>query len=268
MKFQTIGLSDLEEQLVAPAEKSNVLLMLKQDIKQYEWSEGIHNIRLLPQPVGATESWTKLIKYCYLPKSEPGALYGYFVFTEEQAALNTKLQSYLYNSPWESRMKRVKVNPDGIDFGIKYRAIFSGFNYLDPDPKISPILLPANSPRPSQNARIQVGTKIKNFINEKDINGDFKYGDLVNLDSGRIIQFNITGEAMRREYNLSVDASAPMVDSTGAILPKYSKILDEVVPFEELINFQSDEKFKEMVMTKLPAALQVDIATRFFTEIQ
>lgn len=243
---------------------SKLFLLLKDGYTQYDFTEGTHNLRLVPQPNNAKETWSGLIPYCYLNKSITPSCYGYFAFTEDQVKKNREVQSYLYNSDWASRMKRAKQNPTGIDLGIKYRAIFYGFNYSDPDPKMLPILLPANAPKATQ-GRIQVGTRIKQFMYEKDIHGKYKHGDLVNLDSGKIVQITVTGSGDRREYIPSVDAVAPLIDDNGYVLPRYQSLITQVNAFEDIIAYHSDEVFEQMIMAKLHDVMKDDIKQRFFS---
>lgn len=251
------------EQARASSGSAKLFLLLKEGNTQYEFTEGTHNLRLVPQPADAKDTWTGLIQYCYLSKQVTPSFYGYFAFTEEQAKLNREIQNYLYNSKWEPRMKRAQKNPTGIDFGIKYRAIFYGFNYSDPDPKMSPILLPANAPR-AGTTRLQVGTRIKQFMYEKDIHGNYKHGDLVNLDSGRIIQITVTGSKDRTEYIPSVDAVAPLVDDSGNVLARYESLIKQVRPFEDIIAYHDNEVFEQIIMAKLHEDMRDDIRARFF----
>lgn len=245
---------------------SKLFLLLKEGVKQYEFVEGTHNLRLVPQPNGAKETWTWLLKYCYLNKAITPNHFGMFAFTEEQAEKNREIQTYLYQSAWGPRMKRAKINPNGIDLGIKYRAMFYGFNYSEPAPQMLPILLPANAPKAPPGTRIQVGTRLKQFIYEKDIHNNYKYGDLVNLDGGRVIQINVVGSGDRREYIPSVDAVAPLVDASGNIIPRFESLITQVRPFEDVINYQSNEAFEDMILAKLHEDMREDIKTRFFSK--
>jgi len=82
-------------------------------------------------------------------------------------------------------------NRNGISLSLKYRGIFMGFDHADPHPRVQPVSLPSSGFRPKSKSPLQAATVLNGYILEKDSAGNSKYGDIVDLDSGRLIGIEI-----------------------------------------------------------------------------
>lgn len=208
-------------------------------------SGGTYYFRLLAQPMGAKKSWTITVPYFYMDPLKTPGFKGYVPLSPEQSDLLDQIRAALYKHPeYGLRMKR-KTNVNGTDLSPKYRQVFMGFIYTDPNPQVKPIVLPASNPQLKE-GRIQAGTAIVQFIYELDFKGQPKYGPLTDEKTGRLIKVEVVGESDRREYKVSVDQEAPTNE------PKFMALIDQVQAFENILNYPTTESFVEILKARLP----------------
>jgi hypothetical protein len=202
-------------------------------------------VRLLPQPEDALNSWSVTVPYIYLdPNTTPGHR-GYLALTTSQATLVDNARRALYSNPEFSPMMACETNRNGISLSLKYRGIFMGFDHADPDPRVMPISLPSSGFRPKSKKPLQAATVLNGYMLEKDSAGESKYGDIVDLDSGRLIVIEILGMSKdRREYVVSVDRVYPI----GAEL---EHLLAQIRKFEDLLSYQPDSVVYEILRLRL-----------------
>ncbi len=221
--------------------------MFKPGFEAFQFaSSGKYYFRLLGQPIGAKHSWYVTVPYMYFDALKTPGLRGVLPLTEAQENFLASVRSQAYKDPiFGNRMKK-NANPNGLDLGTKYRNAFMGFVYNDTSPEVKPIILPASNPKQKE-GRIQVGTQITQYMYEVDINGNLKYGSIVNSETGKLVCLEVSGEGTRREYKSSVELTlAPITE------PKYAPLIDQVVAFEDIICYVSNEDFLGAIQARLP----------------
>ena len=202
-------------------------------------------VRLLPQPEDAQYSWSVTVPYLYLdPNTTPGHR-GYLALTTAQTVVIDNARRALYSHPDFAPMMASETNRNGISLSVKYRGIFMGFDHTDSDPRVQPISLPSSGFRPKSKKPLQAATVLNGYMLEKDSAGESKYGDIVDLDSGRLIVIEILGTSKdRREYVVSVDRVHPI----GAEL---EHLLAQIRKFEDLLSYQPDSVVYEAMRLRL-----------------
>lgn len=231
--------------------------LFKDGTMSFPFKEGKFFFRLLPQPADAENSWFLTLPYVYMDPSVTPAHMGYFPMTQKQEAILGEIRSTLYRTPAYAPRMRSKDNPTGVDLGVKYRTVFLGFMFNDSDPKVQPIVMPSNGYGVNMpQGRLQAGTAITRFMFEADFSGKPKYGNIVDIDTGRLICVEVKGNNDRREYLPTVDASAPLTDA------RYDHLLNQVRKFEDLIDYHTDEDFLNIVQLRLPVDMYEFVASR------
>lgn len=212
----------------------------------FDFKSNRHFLRLLPQPEDALNSWSVTVPYLYLDANTTPGHRGYLALTTPQATLVDNARRALYSHPDFGPLMASESNRNGISLSLKYRGVFLGFDYADPNPRIQPISLPSNGfSRPKGNGRLQAATVINGFMLERDSAGQSKYGDIVDLDTGRLIGIEIMGASKdRREYVVSVDRVFP-------IGPELEHLLSQVRRFEDILAFNPDSVVFETLRLRL-----------------
>ena len=202
-------------------------------------------LRLLPQPEDALNSWSATVPYLYLdPNSTPGHR-GYLALTTSQAMLVDSARRALYSHPDFGQSMACETNRNGISLSLKYRGIFMGFDHADPNPRVQPVSLPSSGFKAKSKGPLQAAAVLNGFLLEKDSAGQPKYGDIVDLDGGRLIGIEILGTSKdRREYVVSVDRVFPI----GIEL---EHLLGQVQRFEDVLSYQADPVIYEILRLRL-----------------
>ena len=202
-------------------------------------------VRLLPQPEDAQYSWSVTVPYLYLdPNTTPGHR-GYMALTTAQTVVIDNARRALYSHPDFGPLMANEANRNGISLSVKYRGLFMGFDHADPNARVMPISLPSSGFRPKNKSPLQAATVLNGFMLEKDSTGQSKYGDIVDLDTGRLIGIEILGASKdRREYAVSVDRVYPI----GAEL---EHLLSQVRRFEDILAFNDDNVVHEILRLRL-----------------
>ena len=231
--------------------------LFKDGIMSFPFKEGKFFFRLLPQPADAENSWFLTLPYVYMDPSVTPAHMGYFPMTQKQEAILGEIRSTLYRTPQFASRMRSRENPNGVDLGVKYRTVFLGFLFNDSDPKVQPVVMPSNGYGVNMpQGRLQAGTAVTRFMFESDYSGKPKYGNIVDIDSGRLICVEVKGNNDRREYITTVDAPAPLTDA------RYDHLLNQVRKFEDIIDYHPDEDFLNIIQLRLPEEMFNFVAPR------
>ena len=209
---------------------------------------GVRYLRLLPQPQESEDTYCHMVPYLYITEKEIPRTRGYMALTHKQAEFLSMAVDMFRSNPQFKDLLRTQNNPSGISLYPKYRELFLGFNAKDPEKKLYIIVLPSNgyTPNPSQ---IQAGTKIKQFPFERYESGELKYGDIFDVENGNLIKIETMGESDRTSYHPSVDRKFPLTD------PEFEQVLDEVVPFSELISYATQKQFLIFLRSVLTDAM-------------
>lgn len=140
-----------------------------------------------------------------------------------------------------------KTNPEGASFWARPKVLFLGFDVAASDPKVMPYLFPGtNTYSKDKNAQVGAGTIIQNFSFDLDFQGNIKYGDIFDIETGRAIRLDVSNAGkMLQKITPSVDAVYPIHE-------KQYFLLEEIVSFDDVINYATLQEMVEYTKDALP----------------
>ena len=226
------------------------LNQFKKEFQPFRFLTGRTGIRFLPQPVHAAHDW--YIPLPYLALSQEGK-FRYVYMSKDQAGMVAEIVNGLYAHPELSKRMAKRENPDGVLIKTRYRNGFLGFNCDKRSPTshervpdgLTFYLLPAS---PYGTHRKAVGTEIINYPTSVNPATGLPLGSIVDLDTGRSVYVDVTTSSSHPfpEYHVHIG------DQLSLHYAMYEPVLRQIVPFENIIEYNGDDEFREVLGTYLP----------------
>lgn len=250
-RFKRPDLDKEKEKQDAEFAANNIqrLTLVNDKLPQMKLSQaGTRYLRLLPQTEDSEDTFSHMLAFVYIDQKKLSNYTGYMALTPKQTeflriaraifAADENFRDLLYS----------RNNRTGIDLMPRYKELFLGFLQKDPEKQLYVIILPSNgyNPKPTQ---IQAGTRIKQFPFEKSMSGKLVYGNIFDIEHGRLIKLETSGDGDKTTYTPSVDEEYPLTD------PEFDAVLSKVIPFSELITYASQKLFLMFLRSTLTDAM-------------
>lgn len=251
-RFKKPDLDKEKERQDAELAANNIqrLTLVNEKLPQLKLSQaGTRYIRLLPQTEESEDTFSHMLAFVYVDSKKIPNHSGYMALTQKQSDfLRTARAIFLGDDRFRDLMYSRERNPSGIELMPRYKELFLGFLQKDPEKQLYVIILPSNgyNPKPTQ---LQAGTKIKQFPFEKSMSGKLVYGDIFDIEHGRLIKLETSGDGDKTTYTPSVDEEYPLTD------PEFDEVLSKVVPFSEIITYASQKLFLMYLRSSLTDAM-------------
>lgn len=219
------------------------------DIKPYRFEEGSNLLRLLPQL--ATSKYPNYLDVSALGfYDESLPIRGTFRIMEEQNWILGKMFKLLRSHNDFKYRLWSRENEGGISFNPRPKVVFLGFNINDPARKVVPIILPGTLSYPAKDGKArtpQAGTRITQFVYDTDINGNLRYGDIFDVEEGRVVRVDVTNAGtIRVKYEPSVDAAYPITSAS------FGPVLDQIKDYNEVVNEPTVAELVTVIKSYLP----------------
>lgn len=223
--------------------------LLKQGVMPYKYEEGTNLLRLLPQ--WAESPYPNFLEVNVLSFfDEMLPIRGTFRVTEENSWILSRMYKLLRAHPEFKHRLWSKENELGISFNPRPKVVFLGFNINDPEMKVVPIVLPGTVSYPAKDgkARIpQAGTRITQFVYDTDIHNNLRYGDIFDIETGRVIRLDVTNAGtIRAKYEPIADAAYPLTSK------RFEKVLLQIKNFDEYVEEPSMSELVKVMKAYLP----------------
>ena len=226
--------------------------IFKDGVLPYKFEEGSNLLRLLPQLENSPfPNFLDIKVLGFFDDSLP--IRGTFRVMDEHQWLLSRIYKLLKAHPDFKHRLWSRENELGLSFNARPKVVFLGFNINDPELKVQPIVLPGTVDYPAKDGKARIpqsGTRITQFIYDQDIHGNVRYGDIFDIDSGRVIRLDVTNAGtIRVRYEPVVDADYPINTK------RYEKVLDQIQNFDHFIQ---EPKVGELIQV-MQAYLPVDM---------
>lgn len=226
--------------------------VFKEGITPYKFEEGSNLLRLLPQLAASPfPNYLDVSALGFFNEALP--IRGSFRIMEEHNWMLGKMFKLLRAHSEFKYQLWSRENEDGVSFNARPKVAFLGFNINDPERKVIPIMLPGTLSYPAKDGKArtpQAGTRITQFVYDTDINGNLRYGDIFDIDEGRVVRVDVTNAGtIRVKYEPSVDAAYPISSAS------FAPVLDQVKNFNEVVNEPSMSELIKVIKAYLPVAM-------------
>lgn len=224
--------------------------------KIHKWVEGVSFLRFLPQPAGSNYGWCVPIDVVEI-YDEKAVMQGTFLIGAELEngeqhpksfkPQMDKIRKMLYNHPEHKLALYSKATPEGFRFTTKCRMLFQGFDVTGSPHTVELFRLPANY-KNAGNAPVQCGTRIAGYTTDVDRNGNFKYGDITDIQTGRIVKIDVQnpGKTAATYY--------PEVEDVLSLMePAFIPLLESIKSYDEYLKWPTQEEFVQLVSQMIPA---------------
>jgi len=223
--------------------------LFKPGILPYKFEEGTNLLRLLPQR--EESPYPNFLDVNVLSFfDEALAIRGTFRVMEEQSWLLSRIFKLLRAHPEYKHRLWSRENELGLSFSPRPKVVFLGFNINDPEMKVQPIVLPGTLSYPAKDGKArmpQAGTRIAQFVYDTDIHNNLRWGDIFDIEKGRVIRLDVTNAGtIRAKYDPAVDADYPL---TGK---RFEEVLLQIKNFDQFIEEPSMSDLLGVMKAYLP----------------
>lgn len=222
----------------------------KSTTRKYKWKNGRNLLRLLPQ--AETSEFGSFCEYFKFGMFG-GNVQGDFAFAGggEVSKLIYEISKTLRAHPEHKFALKSKENATGVSITTQPKVAFLGFDFETPEDGLKIIDLPGTyaqkkDGKPSVEG---AGTTITKSIYATNINGEIKYGDIFDIETGRVVAVEVQNVGtMYARYTPAIDAIFPITDT-------YETLLDEISGFDTFIDFKEIVEVKTILKQYLPAEM-------------
>lgn len=234
-------------------QSSGYLKPFKYGINKFEFQNGRTFIRLLPQP--QESPFTAYCEY-YVLQLAGGRLEGTIAiapdcFDSKAGKLMASVGKALRSHGEAKYDLYSKENEAGVKINTRPRVAFLGYRPKESNPKLELLDLPGSYPaKDGDSQRPSAGNTIVKSITELDLNGDFQYGDIFDIDKGKPIALDVVNaKTMLASYT-------PIIQSKEMPVPEnLYYLLDSVKPFDNYLDFYTADRLAVLLENYLPAAM-------------
>lgn len=232
----------------------------KSGINKFEFVNGRTFIRLLPQPDGSP-----FLAYCeyYVLQMAGGRLEGTIalypdtynedgsIIPSEAGKLMASVGKALRTHGEAKYDIYSKENEAGVKINTKPRVAFLGYRPKQVNPVIELIDLPGSYPAKDGAAqRPSAGNTIVKSITELDMNDNFLYGDIFDLDTGRAIALDVVNaKTFLASYTPTVQGSISPVPE------QLNYLLDDIKTFDNYLDFYTADRLATLLENYLPTCM-------------
>jgi hypothetical protein len=221
-------------------------------LRPYKLQEGDNLVRFLPQPVDSVfENYFTAYEYSIYNRKESKYL-AYFTLDDAGAALINQIRKLLFfskddkASPADFSDLVSKDSKNALHLKTQPRVFLQGFLIDSDDCGVKLFKLPGTyQAYKGYTPQIGAGTKIITAGELLDINGNPKYGDVIDVESGRVINILVVGTPP--QYIVQFEDVLPLISNNVV-----SDILNDVKPFDALVHIDPLDKLLNFLSSYLP----------------